>query len=56
MIGSAIERGSLICAFDQHGMTLFSKGQDPATDCWDSLVPPSRCDSVRSSTPTTRRA
>ena len=25
MIGSAIERGSLIVVFDQHGMTLFSK-------------------------------
>ena len=25
MIGSAIERGSLICAFDERGMTLFSK-------------------------------
>jgi hypothetical protein len=24
MIGSAIERGSLICAFDERGMTLFS--------------------------------
>ena len=27
MIGSAIERGSLICAFDKHGMTLFSKAK-----------------------------
>ena len=27
MIGSAIERGSLICAFDEHGMTLFAKGK-----------------------------
>jgi hypothetical protein len=26
-IGSAIERGSLICAFDEHGMTLFSKAK-----------------------------
>ena len=25
MIGSAIERGSLIVVFDQHGSTLFSK-------------------------------
>jgi hypothetical protein len=25
MIGSAIERGSLIVVFDQHGTTLFSK-------------------------------
>jgi hypothetical protein len=25
MIGSAIERGSLIVVFDQRGMTLFSK-------------------------------
>ena len=27
MIGSAIERGPLICAFDEHGMTLFSKAK-----------------------------
>ena len=27
MIRSAIERGSLICAFDEHGMTLFSKAK-----------------------------
>ena len=27
MIGSALERGSLICAFDEHGMTLFSKAK-----------------------------
>jgi hypothetical protein len=27
MIGSAIERASLICAFDEHGMTLFSKAK-----------------------------
>jgi hypothetical protein len=25
MIGSALERGSLIVVFDQHGRTLFSK-------------------------------
>jgi hypothetical protein len=25
MIGSAIERGSLICVFDEKGMTLFQK-------------------------------
>jgi len=25
MIGSALERGSLIQVFDEHGMTLFSK-------------------------------
>jgi hypothetical protein len=27
MIGSAIERGSLICVYDQHGITLFSKAR-----------------------------
>ena len=27
MIGSALERGSLIVVFDQHGMTLFSKAR-----------------------------
>jgi hypothetical protein len=27
MIGSAIERGSLICVFDEHGRTLFSKAR-----------------------------
>jgi hypothetical protein len=27
MIGSAIERGSLIVVFDQHGMALFSKAK-----------------------------
>ena len=27
MIGSAIERGSLIQVFDEHGMTLFSKAR-----------------------------
>ena len=26
-IGSAIERGSLICVFDEHGITLFSKAK-----------------------------
>ena len=26
-IGSAIERGSLICVYDQHGHTLFSKAR-----------------------------
>jgi hypothetical protein len=33
-IGSAIERGSLICVFDEKGMTLFSKarGNGP-NDC-----------------------
>ena len=32
-IGSAIERGSLICVFDEHGRTLFSKarGNGPTT-------------------------
>ncbi len=27
MIGSAIERGSLICVFDEKGMTLFQKAR-----------------------------
>ena len=27
MIGSAIERGSLIVAYDEHGHTLFSKAK-----------------------------
>jgi hypothetical protein len=27
MIGSALERGSLICVYDQNGMTLFSKAR-----------------------------
>ena len=26
-IGSAIERGSLICVYDEHGHTLFSKAR-----------------------------
>ena len=26
-IGSAVERGSLICVYDQHGITLFSKAK-----------------------------
>jgi hypothetical protein len=26
-IGSAIERGSLICVYDEHGHTLFSKAK-----------------------------
>ncbi len=26
-IGSALERGSLICVFDEHGITLFSKAR-----------------------------
>jgi hypothetical protein len=26
-IGSAIERGSLICVYDEHGRTLFSKAR-----------------------------
>jgi hypothetical protein len=26
-IGSAIERGSLICVYDQHGITLFQKAK-----------------------------
>jgi hypothetical protein len=27
MMGSAIERGRLISAFDEHGMTLFAKAK-----------------------------
>ena len=27
MIGSAVERGSLICVYHEHGSTLFQKGQ-----------------------------
>jgi hypothetical protein len=26
-IGSALERGSLICVYDEHGITLFSKAK-----------------------------
>ena len=57
MIGSALKRGSLIVVFDQHGTTLFSKarGQDPTTDCWDLLVPPSPHATARSSIRTTKR-
>ena len=49
MIGSAIERGSLIFVYDEHGRTLFSKAGDqaPRTGCWDSPVPPSRLDHLR---------
>jgi hypothetical protein len=36
MIGSAIERGSVICAFDEHGMTLFSKAKGSGPN--DGLV------------------
>ena len=34
-IGSAIERGSLICVYDQHGRTLFTKAKGSAsrTNC-----------------------
>ena len=58
MIGSAIERGSLICVSDQHGITLFSKARDqaPRTGCWDSRVPPSPCALARPSTRTTSAA
>ena len=53
-IGSAIERGSLICMYDERGTTLFQKAKDqaPRTDCWDSRGPPSPFASARSSTPT----
>ena len=35
-IGSAIERGSLICVYDERGQTLFRRpgGQAPRTGCW----------------------
>ena len=54
-IGSAIERGSLICVYHEHGHTLFqkAKGQGPRTDCSGLPVPPSPCASARSSTRTT---
>ena len=57
-IGSAIERGSLICVYDERGTTLFQKARDqaPRTGCWDSPAPPSPYASVRSSTPTTSAA
>jgi len=32
MIGSAIERGSLICVYDEHGSTLFSKARGNGPD------------------------
>jgi hypothetical protein len=35
-IGSAIERGSLIQVFDEHGMTLFSKARGNGTN--DGLI------------------
>ena len=58
-IGSAIERGSLICAYDERGhyAALRRPGdQAPRTGCWDLLVPPSPCASARSSTRTTSAA
>jgi hypothetical protein len=49
MIGSAIERGSLICAFDEHGMTLFSKakGSGPNDGLLDLHVRREGHDAVR---------
>ena len=35
-IGSAIERGSLICVYDEHGHTLFSKAK--GTGAKDGLL------------------
>ena len=57
-IGSAIERGSFICVYDEHGHTLFSKARDqaPRTDCWDSPAPPSPHASARPSSRTMNTA
>jgi hypothetical protein len=51
-IGSAIERGSLICVYDERGTTLFQKasGSGPKDGLLGSLVPPSPSASARSST------
>jgi hypothetical protein len=48
-IGSAIERGSLICVYDERGTALFQKvrGSGPRTGCWDSQVPPSPPDTAK---------
>ena len=45
MIGSAIERGSLICVFDEHGHTLFPKarGSGAKDGLLGFTVPPSPC-------------
>ena len=53
-IGSAIERGSLICVYDEHGPTLFRRPRDqaPRTDCRDSPAPPSPHGTARSSSRT----
>ena len=58
MIGSAIERGSLICVFDEHGSTLFQKARGSgATDgLLGFTVPPSPHGMARSSTRTTKTA
>ena len=58
-IGSAIERGSLICVYDErgtHAVLRRPRDQAPRTGCWDSRVPPSPCASARSSTPTASAA
>ena len=56
-IGSAIERGSLICVYDERGITLFQKAKGAGAK--DGLLgftgTTSPCASARSSTPTTRR-
>ena len=54
-IGSAIERGSFICVYDEHGHHAVLEGEGirpQGRACWDSLAPPSPCASARSSTPT----
>jgi hypothetical protein len=56
MIGSALERGSLIQVFDEHGRTLFSKAKGSGSEdgLLVSAAPPSPCGSARSSTRTMR--
>ncbi len=53
-IGSAIERGSLICVSDKRGITLFQKarGSGPKDGLLEFTGSPSACASARSSTPT----
>ena len=55
MIGSAIERGSLIGVYRRtrnYAVSSRPRDQAPRMGCWDSRVPPSPCASARSSTPT----
>ena len=49
-IGSALERGSFIFAYDEHGRTLFQKarGSGPNDGLLGSLAPPSPHGTVRS--------